>query len=352
MKINLSTKEVVNFLKRAKTVRPNSILPVLSCVSYKDGVFTKSSLDIFYSYTVENGEKGEVLLDEKILTAFMNDVGGVAESITVSIESGKVYLKYGSQKIGFPATDFSTYPIFPEYKNDFGEPIPDSVWDAIYSCKGLTVKDNQLYGGIAYVNVTPDAVYASDRAVVYAHEEKTGMMDTLLMPSTISAMVGLTSIQHLSEGNFDHFQSGPHHYAFIKVEDKLITAAFKQYIQGCTKEEGIEFSKSVLISFCDYVTSTFPGPLPGSALKCEGGDAQLSLLPNEYQQEASRNLAAISGNWIPPVTKFNPHILAPFLKAIPGDTVRLSPYKNNEHLLTVTVPEYPAFSGIVTGMNI
>ena len=353
MTITFNTKEVASFLKRSKTIRQDNRLPSLSCILYKNGTLTKSNLDSFYRFELSNLQPGEVLLDERILSGFISDIGLSSESFTVEVKGSVVFLRWNNRNPSFQTLSVDQFPTFPERIKEFANPVPDAVWDAIHACKSLTAEDNSIYGGIAFVNVTPDAVYASDRAYAFAHKEKTEMEEALLHTSVISMLSGLTGVCHVQAGSYDFFQSGRHEYAFIRSEEKVISQTFETLLSRCTFDQGISLSRHEIISFCDFIVSVFPvGQNPHCLLNTKDKGPVVSILENEYGFAEERQVEKLSGDWSLPVIKFSPKSFSTFLQSLPGDTIRFSPYTNSHKLFTITTPDYPAFTGIMTGMEI
>ena len=105
--MKLKTNELRKFNAVTSSMKQNGILPVLSYLRFKDGVITKNNLEQFVE--MEADFKGECLIDERVLMAFVNSVSG--DVIDVKIDEKSVTLVCGKDKTKSPTEEVINYPV-------------------------------------------------------------------------------------------------------------------------------------------------------------------------------------------------------------------------------------------------
>ena len=228
----MKQQTVKNFIAKSKSVKPNNIIPALSCIKAEcignSLVLTKSSLDtwLIESTPVTKPFKGVILFEEKPLAAYLSI--SKDEEIAFTINGSKVALVSGSNTIEFTMLNVKEYPKTPEIEND--QPLyvfNQAEADALHMACAFVKKDAAGHP-LENIFVVDGFIYASDG--YYGLRYPTGAPDMAISPQC--AAVVQDGSMYMKSGNYTCIISpdGRTRHLFISSEATApgFKAVFKQ----------------------------------------------------------------------------------------------------------------------------
>jgi len=228
----MKTEVVKQFIAKSKSVKPNTIIPAVSCIKAEciggSLVLTKSSLDtwLIESTPVTKPFKGVILFEEKPLAAYLSI--SKDEEISFSQNGSKVALVSGSNTIEFTMLDVKEYPKTPEIE-DY-QPMyvfNRAEADALHMACAFVKKDATGHP-LENIFVVDGFIYASDG--FYGLRYPTGAPDMAISPQC--AAVVQDGSMYMKSGNYTCIVSpdGSTRHLFISSEATApgFKAVFKQ----------------------------------------------------------------------------------------------------------------------------
>lgn len=347
MNLQLKTKEIRDFMARAKALRTNTLNPVLSYIKYDGSVLIKTNLETFYAAKISTKTDTAILLDEKILSAFLPDK---SDTVTVIPDTDKklVTLKDGKREVSFPMLDPETFPLLPEKGESKKIAIDETTLKVIGFARFITSQLDTI-NSFSYIHICNTGIYSSNGAQVLYYSKGIETEATALSKESALILSGYSKMNFQSFQNYNFFSADTEAYAFIKTEQRSPIKEFDNVLSGGTRTEFFEFEKDKLLSFCDFVSAVTPAELPQCSILTKDGSAFLDLTDNEYSVDAKNDFEVL-GKWAMPLTLFNPKLFSNYLKALPYDLLRFSPF-TKEGFITVWTPEDDSFQGILTALK-
>jgi hypothetical protein len=342
--MKIQTKELREFLGRARNIKTNIISPALSYIKYEYGTLTKSNLETYYSKQVSSDGNFAVLLDEKILSSFMS-ANPSAEEIDITANGLDVTLHIGNKTVSFQSVDASAFPIMPDSGKSAIERIEADFLRMIGTAAQLTA-DQQMLHNLSFVHVTSLGIYASDGSC-FMHYDKTTPSDMLLSKEAADIVSDFDWLDHTTSGNYDLFANDSEIFAFIKPHFSTPIDSFNRVIRQANADNFFEIDKKDVIQFLDFTASITSAKSPNFSMKTDSSQLRLALDDTEFSIKADDETAIVAGDFrFNEAQYINPKTWSSFLKAIPFNSVRVSPY-NSKGFVTVTSAEDESFKAIM-----
>lgn len=229
----MKTEVVKQFIAKSKSIKPNTIIPALSCIKAQcigeNLVLTKSSLDAWLVEVTPVAKKFDVviLFEEKPLNAYLSI--SKDEDINLSIKGNKVSMHAGSNTIEFTMIDAKEYPLAPviEMENILQHVFTGDEADALHMACAFVKKDATGHP-LENIFVVDGFIYASDG--FYGLRYPTGAPDMAISPQC--AAVVQDGSMYMKSGNYTCIVSpdGSTRHLFISSEATApgFKAVFKQ----------------------------------------------------------------------------------------------------------------------------
>lgn len=351
----IETSEIKTFLNVAKGVKSHTVLPVLSCVLFDGNALVKTNLETYYRReTKSEGEAVAVLLDEQKLNSFVapGNLGG-ADRIEITVKEKAVTLSVngGKKPLTFGRIDVTGFPLFPEQG---GEPVLlDGPFLRIISGARVFIEQSEVPTNFCYVHLTGEGIYASNRNSFYHYAGAPDVPGLLLSKEAAGIVGGFAVLECSKAGNYMFFKDKGETFAFIKTEQSTPLEQFRIVIGGCTQNDWFEFYRAEVLQFCDLVAqvcpslqATNPVTLPDCTLEVKNSTLYLKAVDNVYSVDLQHECGVLGKYSVEPF-KFNPKLFSLYLKGLPFETVRFSPYARPGFFSVWTV-EDDNFKGILS----
>lgn len=301
--MKLKTNELRKFNAVTSSMKQNGILPVLSYLRFKDGVITKNNLEQFVE--MEADFKGECLIDERVLMAFVNSVSG--DVIDVKIDEKSVTLVCGKDKTKSPTEEVINYPV--TENNDLeGIEIGEEIIRSIKIAADFTMeRDDMPYTSCVFLG--RGLLGAATGFIGYVEKIDENIPEIILDRNAISVIKGLNNFNFSENESFRFIRSGVFNFGFRKTDTKFVNYAPFAVVNGTNK---VEVDKHEIISFCDYcVKST-----TSKVVICKMSGNMLSMEDDDYGISCEKELSVELDDF-----NFNPSFMGRLLKSVPDDTV-------------------------------
>lgn len=354
--MEFNVKELQAFLSRAKAVKTNTIIPILSSIFFDGTYLVKTNNETFYRAFVSAGADAEpVLLDEQKLSSFLSpsNIGG-AETVTVTVKEKTVVLSLpgGGKPLSFAKMDHKTFPSFPQHTDETAV-LEGAVLRTLYAARNLVSTQTEVLNNFCFIHLTEEGIYASNYNSFFHYATMPNVGAVLLSREAAGVVGNFEEMLYSRAGNYDFFTTDREAFAFIKPEQTTPLEQFKKVLEGTTQREWMEFQKADFVAFCELVTqvcpslqSSNPTTMPDCSLSVKDKKMILTLKDDVYSVDVTHEYD-IRGKYEPEAFQFNPKLFLSYLKALPYDSIRFSPY-NRKWSTSVWTVEDEAFSGILT----
>lgn len=337
--MKLKTKELNDFLKLSSTIAVNNIIPILSYIKLEDGCLVKSNLRTFIQNRITAPSKESVLIDEKVLVAFLRECK--SDEIEIKPESGNViWLLEGKRKMKFQTAAVKDFPKFPDSEKENEVDFDSEVLEAI-GCAAKNVGDIGSGEPLDFIHLNKGVVFGTDRARFYCKRIK-GIPNVVLDKEAANTISQFNSVTFFQKGKYNFFEVGNTLYGFIQSEAKT-PEQVHSFIPVDRPKEYMEIKVSDFVGFCDTVTSASPSKV----LDCSMDGGLLEFSDSSYDIDYNVEIQT-AGEFKPKIT-FLPRVFGSYFKSLGFDKVKLCQATLNNGALSVWNDDDNGFVGLIIG---
>jgi DNA polymerase III sliding clamp (beta) subunit (PCNA family) len=343
--MNIKVKPLKSFFQLSSGISVNNIIPILGYIKLDNGELIKSNLQTFIQHKVDIPNNISVLLDEKVMGAFLKDCKSeeiefkVEQKVVNKEKRSEVWLIDGKRKIKFQSPDISDYPKFPDSEKENEITLDDEVLGAI----GRASKNVGAVGAnevLDFIHLSNGYVIGTDRAKFYC-KKILGIPSVVIDTETANTISQFSEVNFYQKGKYNFFNTGNTVYAFIQPEVK--SPDLMPFIPKEQPKEVIEFEVAELVGFCDTVVAASASKVLNCALKGN----KLSFKDADYDIDYDMELNS-TGTFEPNIT-FLPRTFGGYFKSLGYQKIKLAQATINSAALSVWSDEDISFAGLVIG---
>lgn len=302
----MKTEVVKQFIAKSKSVKPNTIIPALSCIKAEciggSLVLTKSSLDtwLIESTPVTKPFKGVILFEEKPLAAYLSI--SKDEEISFTINGSKVALVSGSNTVEFTMIDAKEYPVTPVIEmGNILHVFTEDEADALHMACAF-VKKEMTGHPLENIFIVDGFIYASDN--FYGIRYPTAAPNMAISPQCAAVVQDGSS--YVQSGNYTCIVSPDGSTRHLFITPEATAPAFKSVFKQGEKISTINTAEMVTgLRIVQQMANE-------KLVFAEIGDGR--ILYKEYAYGTLLDYSITTGNF---TAKTNVTFLLPLLMALP-----------------------------------
>ncbi|ASZ14530.1 hypothetical protein KTO58_01165 [Chitinophaga pendula] len=325
--ITIKTTDLKEFIRLAKGVTRNSIIPVLQYVMCRcvgdTMTLCKSNQETVVSHDIsaEFDENISFLVDDKTLTAF---VATAEDEVSIRLNGNKVTLISGSVTIDtfYPNGGEKDYPDPPTAVSDTSYLLNRHVLKSIaVAGTYLSALDNNPLS-FCYILPAEDrsVIVGTDAHILYLTEIAISLPNIVLSKEATVLVGAFDKLQYFSYQNYNVFNAGKTTYAFIKPTYTALP--YKRVLDSATSPGRMTVNRKDIIRFCEAALGVSTCKWTIGTLS--NSDDGLTL--GYYEESVSlSNVITAEKNFVPAVFNFNTRLLLHVFKSLPGEYLSLQP---------------------------
>lgn len=303
--MKLQTNELKKFLGITSSMKQNGILPILSYIRFQDGIITKNNLEQFVE--MEANFKGECLIDERVLTSFVNSISG--NEIDVEISKTNVLLTCGKDKTKSPTTDISEFPIS-QFEDVEEIELTEDVINKISIASNFAIeRENAPYTSCVFIG---DGIIGASNSFIAFVDKIDKNFQKIILEKNAANVIKSFNYGFLSQSaERVFFKFGDFKFGFIKKDTKFID--FSPFSK-VPEIEKVVIDKNEIVSFCDSCIAATPSKVVVAAFD----ENRLIMNDNEFGVSREKEISVEVEHFA-----FNPSLMNKLLKALPDEEVSL-----------------------------
>lgn len=314
--MKLQTHQLKKFNSVAGGIKKNTILPILSYLKFEDGKVTKNNLESFV--TMEIDFEGSCLIDERILTTFVESTG--ASEIDVEVKGNSITLSHGKERIISPTDDIKLFPEPPVPENKLDIFISQDVLKAIKVASNFTM-DLENSPHASCVHVGNGVVGATSGFIAYVEPIEDELPEIVLEKPMLSVLKGLEFATFNQSDSYIFFKNGNFTFGFIKKDTKFLNMGrFKALPEG----EPTLMPKKEFEGFCELCNGYSVGK---SYVLATLKEKELSMIDPDFGIDYKKELPTRL-----PDFSFNPSYMGKLLKSLPDDNLKFLKGQNKYYV--------------------
>lgn len=209
MKIKVS--ELKSFKANASFIKQNGIIPILSYLKFEDGSVTKNNLHSFLIQKVGKF-KEKILVDEKILMAFVDNAS--SDEIEITVSGTRVLITDGFTKDYSPTDELINFPT-----NESGVfekiELNAEILSSIRITSNFILLDEQMPAK-SHVFIGKKSVAGSNGFIAYFKSFDIDLPEMVLNKETSTGISKFDTIQFSQSEKYHFFENDTCKFGFIK----------------------------------------------------------------------------------------------------------------------------------------
>ncbi len=352
--MQIKTVDLKEFIRKAGFVKTNSIIPILEYyrldISFGEAVLLKHNLSCFvqYNFSVDDLDDLSVLLNEKILVAFVNQTK--SDVIDISSNGTITKLTDGYYNVQFDSTgcDISLFPVLPkviEYQTRLGKELIDAIKIA-----KLSLGKDSIYPQYTCVYLQDRLMFACDRITIFYQTFNYNLPNIKLTFGECNLLGDYNSVDYALSDNYNIYRGDNVLFGFRLVEGAN-GFDYKPVTDNLKKQTPVIMKTADLINFCESTLGISGATFNASRMITDGNSITMVYedsgigTKNEIKvfnegaacfHDSDDDFAGFS---------FNPVLFLPIIKALPFDKIYIA---NERHMVSFFNPQLPDYTGAVT----
>lgn len=320
--MKISVSELKSFKANASFIKQNNIIPVLAYLKFENGCVIKNNLNSFLIQKIGKF-KESILVDEKILMAFVDNAS--SDEIEISVSGKRILITDGFTKDYSPTDDIIN---FPTNENGVFDKVQISA-EVLASIKTAStfILSEETMPNKSNIFVGKKSVAGSNGFIAYVKTFDTDLTQMVLSKDTCTAISKFGSIDFYESENYHFFENDKCKFGFIKPTYPFFDlTVFGKYDNEAPH---FEVNKFDLIKFNDLAISS-PSKKVVATLKVQSEVMKLVMKDSDYERDVEKDIS-VTGEDVS-LFAYMPVNLNQLLKNVPDNDVTFYQAKNKYYI--------------------
>lgn len=345
MKIKVS--DLRDFFKKSAKIKSNGIIPIYDFLLFEftcEAVsITKTNGNAFCKYTVtqDTETKGQLLIEEKRLSALVNNAKG--EFVHFKVKGKKITLKDDNNELSLQLNEeISAFQTMPESEGAEMVILTPDVLSALFEARNFaSLVESNFHYVYAHKKGNEHCVFASNRTILYVRKFEDELPNLALSPEVCSIIASFGHVQYYSAGNYDFFDTGNTVYGFIKTT--YTAPEYAPVINSIDTTQTLVLDKNEVLSFCELVNSLAVKELPIIGFEASQDAGLLVFYKEPEYSVETEKLLPVERNFWPEDFSMNASMLKDVLKCFTSEKIVIAT-SGKQNIFGISAPEEKALT--------